>query len=169
MNPSSPRSHDRRGPRGRNSRPPRRDAAPGPARPPARKPSLWQKITSFFTGLFRGKSAARPSQARRPEGSAPRAQSRKPEAVDVTSPKLYVGNLSYRATENDLYELFNGVGQVQNAEIVTLRETQKSKGFGFVTMLTVDEAQRAVATLHDQLFMGRKLVVTGSKSGGARN
>lgn len=87
----------------------------------------------------------------------------------MTTPKLYIGNLSYDASESDLFELFRGVGQVQNAEVVTHKGTHKSKGFGFVTMLTVDEARRAVEKLHDQPFMGRKLVVNGSKSGGPRD
>jgi RNA recognition motif-containing protein len=84
--------------------------------------------------------------------------------VEVTSPKLYVGNLSFDATESDLTELFGGVGSVQNAEIVSHKATEKSKGFGFVTMNTVEEAKRAVETLHDKDFMGRKLVVSGAKT-----
>lgn len=83
----------------------------------------------------------------------------------MTSPKLYVGNLSYDATESDLLELFNGVGRVGNAEIVCHQYNEKSKGFGFVIMGTIDEARRAVAELHDKEFMGRKLVVSGAKSG----
>lgn len=84
--------------------------------------------------------------------------------VEVTSPKLYVGNLSYDAAEPDLADLFNGVGTVKNAEIATHRDNDKSKGFGFVTMATVDEARRAVTELHDKDFMGRKLVVSGAKT-----
>ena len=84
--------------------------------------------------------------------------------MEVSSPKIYVGNLSFDATEGDLSELFNGVGQVQNAEIVSNKYTQKSKGFAFVTMLTVEEARRAVTELHDKEFMGRKLVVSGAKT-----
>lgn len=93
---------------------------------------------------------------------------RKPEVVAVSSPKLYVGNLSFDATESDLFELFNGVGQVQNAEIVSHKYTQKSKGFSFVTMTSVEEAKRAVTELHDKEFMGRKLVVSGAKTGESR-
>jgi len=89
---------------------------------------------------------------------------RKPEAVEVTTPRLYVGNLSFDATESDLFELFNGVGQVQNAEVVSYRHNQRSKGFAFVQMLTIEEAKRAVAELHDKEFLGRKLVVSGAKS-----
>jgi RNA recognition motif-containing protein len=77
---------------------------------------------------------------------------------------LYVGNLSFDAAESDLSELFNGVGGVRNAEIVTHRDTEKSKGFGFVTMNSVEEAKRAVEELHDKEFMGRRLVVSGAKT-----
>src|SRR6266849_1393727 len=90
--------------------------------------------------------------------------SRKPESVEVTSPRLYVGNLSFDATESDLFELFNGVGHVQNAEVVSYRHNQRSKGFAFVQMQTIDEAKRAVDELHDKEFLGRKLVVSGAKS-----
>ncbi len=89
---------------------------------------------------------------------------RKPEAVDVTSPRLYVGNLSFDATESDLSELFSGVGQVVTAEVVSHKQTQRSKGFAFVQMQTIDEAKRAVTELHDKDFMGRKLVVSGAKN-----
>jgi hypothetical protein len=97
-------------------------------------------------------------------GSPSPRPARKPEAVEVTTPKLYVGNLSFDATESDLSELFNGVGGVRNVEIVTHRDTEKSKGFGFVTMNSVDEAKRAVTELNEKEFMGRRLVVSGSKT-----
>ena len=90
--------------------------------------------------------------------------SRKPEQVEVTSPRLYVGNLSFDATESDLFELFNGVGKVQNAEVVTYKHNQRSKGFAFVQMQSVEEARRAVTELHDKEFLGRKLLVSGAKS-----
>jgi len=53
---------------------------------------------------------------------------------------------------------------VQSAEIVTHKHNEKSKGFGFVTMSSVEEAKRAVDVLHDKEFMGRKLVVSGAKT-----
>jgi RNA recognition motif-containing protein len=80
-----------------------------------------------------------------------------------------VGNLSFDATESDLVELFNGVGIVQNAEIVSNRQTQRSKGFGFVQLQTIEEAQRAVSELHDKEYMGRKLVVSGAKAADRRD
>ena len=84
----------------------------------------------------------------------------------VESPRVYVGNLSYDVTEQDLQELFKGVGPVRNVEIVYNRTTHRSKGYGFVEMLHMDEAMRAVEVLHDQHFMGRKLTVSGAKSKG---
>lgn len=143
------------------------------ARPPAPK-TFWQKIAAFFAG---DSGTATPASEPARNGSRdsqrePRAQetaersrpSRKPESVEVTTPRLYVGNLSFEATESDLFELFNGVGQVQNAEVVTYKHNQRSKGFAFVQMLTVEEAQRAVQELHDKEFLGRKLLVSGAKS-----
>src|SRR3954454_22787963 len=132
------------------------------------KQTLWEKIVGFFSN---GKPApVRAEQPRRNGAtssaapSAPRASRKPPEQVEVTSPRLYVGNLSFDATESDLFELFNGVGKVQNAEVVTYKHNQRSKGFAFVQMLTVEEAQRAVAELHDKEFLGRKLLVSGAKS-----
>lgn len=102
--------------------------------------------------------------ARPPQSSSSKPTFRKPELVDVTSPRIYVGNLSFDATESDLFDLFSGVGSVQNVELVSHRETQRSKGFGFVQMQTIDEAKRAVTDLHDKPYMGRKLVVSGAKA-----
>ena len=131
-----------------------------PTRAPAKK-SFWEKITALFTA---GKPATRPMAPARSNGYEPSRSPRKPEAVEVTTPRLYVGNLSFEATESDLFELFNGVGAVQNAEVVTYKHNQRSKGFAFVQMLTVEEAKRAVQELHDKEFLGRKLVVSGAKS-----
>jgi hypothetical protein len=153
----------RGGSRRRGDNRPRHQNAP--LRAPAKK-SLLQRIMDLFTGG--GKPAARPvqrqSQPARNNGAELTRSSRKPEAVEVTTPRLYVGNLSFDATESDLFELFNGVGAVQNAEVVTYRHNQRSKGFAFVQMNTVDEAKRAVEELHDKEFLGRKLVVSGAKS-----
>ena len=100
----------------------------------------------------------------RAKSSSPARIVRKPEAVEVTTPRLYVGNLSFDATESDLTELFKGVGQVVSVEVVSHRQTQRSKGFAFVQMQTTDEAKRAVQELHDKEFMARKLVVSGAKN-----
>lgn len=159
-----------RGPRRSTSRSSKDRSEPRtPQRPPAKK-TFWQKLVSFFKPDTKPAGASpRPAYPSYNGGSAGTGRgetrtARKPELVEVTSPKLYIGNLSYDATENDLLELFNGVGMVKSAEVVTHKDTDKSKGFGFVAMSTVDEARRAVTELHDKPFMGRKLVVSGAKT-----
>ena len=163
---------------GRSGRPNSERRGGNGTKPPA-PASLWQKITAFFTGSKSAPVAKKSTFAEsssRPAASADRGDtrpksdsetprvSRKPEAVEVTTPRLYVGNLSFDATEGDLTELFNGVGQVVAVEVVSHRQTQRSKGFAFVQMQTVDEAKRAVLELHDKEFMARKLVVSGAKN-----
>jgi len=150
-------------------------------RGPAKKPSLLQRIIAFFTGKkaavkspARAAAPASNGRSRITVESQPRIQeeakpARKPELIEVTSPKVYVGNLSFDAAESDLFELFSGVGSVVNAEIVSHRETQKSKGFAFVTLASVDEAKRAVTELHDKEFMGRRLVISGAKTNDVRD
>lgn len=144
------------------------------------KKSLWQSIVAFFSGNGQrtrkpAPAASRNGSSENYQGQSPRPEraeraerterpARKPEPVEVTSPRLYVGNLSFDATESDLFELFNGVGHVQNAEVVSYRHNQRSKGFAFVQMQTIDEARRAVEELHDKEFLGRKLVVNGAKT-----
>jgi|SRR5205823_3738672 len=126
----------------------------------APKKTFWQRVAAFFGN---GKATKKSAIASR-NGAPQSRPSRKPEPIEVTSPRLYVGNLSFDATESDLFELFNGVGHVQNAEVVSYRHNQRSKGFAFVQMQTIEEAQRAVEELHDKEFLGRKLVVSGAKS-----
>jgi len=151
--------HSRGGSRRRGDRRQRPHAA---VAKPAKK-TFWQRIAAFFGN---NEPVRKPATASR-NGSQQQPQARpvrKPESVEVTSPRLYVGNLSFDATESDLFDLFNGVGHVQNAEVVSYRHNQRSKGFAFVQMQTVDEAKRAVSELHDKEFLGRKLVVSGAKT-----
>src|SRR6476660_4368833 len=76
---------------------------------------------------------------------------------------IYLGNLSYSATENTIRELFEGFGQVTTVKIVTDKLTGSSRGFGFVEMANDDEAQRAIAELNGKEFQGRKMVVNESR------
>ena len=78
--------------------------------------------------------------------------------------RLYVGNLSYDVVENDLTDLFKGFGNVKNVEIVYNKRTQRSKGFAFVQMVSIDDAKRATEVLHEQPFMGRNLIVNGART-----
>ena len=106
------------------------------------------------------------SPKRRERGERGESRSRGGDGSTVESNRVYVGNLSYDVTEQDLQELFKGIGGVRNVEIVYNRSTHRSKGYGFVEMLHKDEAVRSVEVLHDQHFMGRKLIVSGAKSKG---
>jgi len=148
--------HSRGGPRRRGDRRSRQQGAVAKAP----KKTFWKRLAALFGNGKGPKKAAAASR----NGSQQSRSARKPEPVEVTSPRLYVGNLSFDATESDLFELFNGVGHVQNAEVVSYRHNQRSKGFAFVQMQTIEEAKRAVEELHDKEFLGRKLVVSGAKS-----
>jgi len=155
----------RRSHRGRRRRPSHGATTTTPVTPPP-KPSFWQRIVAFFKGPVEEapKTGEKPVPSATTTTTTREKISRKPELVEVTSPKLYVGNLSFEAAESDLFELFNGVGQVKNAEVVCHKYTQRSKGFAFVQMTTIEEARRAVQELHDKEFLGRKLVVSGAKT-----
>src|SRR5262249_29621269 len=118
----------------------------------APKKTFWQKLAAIFSNGKTEKKAASVSRNGASQHQQPRPQ-RKPEPVEVSSPRLYVGNLSFDATESDLFDLFNGVGHVQNAEVVSYRHNQRSKGFAFVQMQTIEEAKRAVEELHDKEFL----------------
>jgi len=74
--------------------------------------------------------------------------------------KLYVGNLPFTATENELRELFGQHGAVQSAQIVTDRDTGQPRGFAFVEM---DNADAAITALDNQPFGGRNLKVNIAK------
>ncbi len=77
--------------------------------------------------------------------------------------KLYVGNLTYAVNESDLEALFSEFGTVQSAQIIVDRDTNRSKGFGFVEMGSDAEAQAAIDGLHDQEHNGRRLTVNEAK------
>lgn len=77
--------------------------------------------------------------------------------------KLYVGNLLYEVTEDDLKELFTQVGTVVSASIIRFPDTGRSKGFGFVEMENADDVQKAIDTMNGQDFKGRKLVVSEAR------
>lgn len=76
---------------------------------------------------------------------------------------IYVANISFRAREQDLKELFQQFGEVASAKIVTDRETGRSRGFGFVEMPNDSEAQQAIAQLNGKEFNQRNLVVNEAR------
>ena len=90
------------------------------------------------------------------------------------SMKLYVGGLSYNTTDKELEELFAEFGAVTSAQVIKDRDTGQSKGFGFVEMTEVKEAQEAIKNLNDKEVSGRTIVVNQARpqeprSGGGFN
>jgi cold-inducible RNA-binding protein len=78
------------------------------------------------------------------------------------SKRLYVGNLSFQTTENDLTSLFEQSGQVESVSIITDRDTGRSKGFGFVEMGS-DDADKAIAQFNGTELNGRSLTVNEAR------
>ncbi|HMJ07947.1 MAG TPA: RNA-binding protein [Pyrinomonadaceae bacterium] len=77
--------------------------------------------------------------------------------------KLYVGNLSFNTTNQDLNDLFGEVGTVESANVVEDRDTGRSRGFGFVEMSSAAEAETAIAQLNGKEVDGRELKVNEAK------
>ncbi len=77
--------------------------------------------------------------------------------------KIYVGNLSFRTTQQELEDLFTNYGNVQEAAVVTDRETGRSRGFGFVTMPEDGEANAAIEALNGTEVEGRTLTVNEAR------
>ena len=73
--------------------------------------------------------------------------------------KLYVGNLPYATTEDELKSHFSQAGTVTSVALIKDRATGRAKGFGFVEMATADEAQKAISMFNGQNFMGRSITV----------
>ena|SRR5512135_2102757 len=90
--------------------------------------------------------------------------------------KLYVGNLSYNVTEEQLRELFSQAGTIKDIALIMDRDTQRPKGFGFVEMTTQVEAQKAIEMFNEHELDGRRMTVNfarpkedrGSRGGGSR-
>ncbi|HVU07113.1 MAG TPA: RNA-binding protein [Verrucomicrobiae bacterium] len=75
------------------------------------------------------------------------------------STKLFVGNLSFNTTENEIHEAFSAHGTVVEANLMMDRMTGRSRGFAFVTMSTPEEAQKAIQALHGSTLSERQLTV----------
>jgi RNA recognition motif-containing protein len=77
--------------------------------------------------------------------------------------KLYVGNLAYSVSSDDLRELFSQVGQVQSATVISDKFSGQSKGFGFVEMASADEASKAIQQFNETELKGRNIKVNEAK------
>ena len=82
--------------------------------------------------------------------------------------KLYVGNLGFDVTQQELQDAFAEVGTVESAAVITERETGRSRGFGFVEMASEADAQTAIQTLDGREVKGRAIRVSPAQEGGGR-
>ncbi len=77
----------------------------------------------------------------------------------MSQTKIYVGNLSYDCSSNDLEGYFGQFGEITEVKLIIDRETQRSKGFGFITFASTEATQTAIDQANNAEFMGRKLRV----------
>lgn len=87
---------------------------------------------------------------------------------DIMENKLYVGNLPYTFSDDDMHRTFGEFGSVSSAKVVMDRDSGRSKGFGFVEMATAAEATAAIKALHGRDLGGRDMVVNVAKPMEAR-
>jgi cold-inducible RNA-binding protein len=78
--------------------------------------------------------------------------------------KIYVGNMSYDTSEDDLRKAFEAHGQVDSVKVITDRDTGRAKGFGFVEMSSDTEAKAAMEALNEKDFQGRSLKVNEARA-----
>ena len=145
-------------------------------------PKKKEGFISKLLGIFKGKkkpeakparqeitprTEVREREPRAERSERPRREDRPlkadPTPQEITTPKLYVGNHAYEAAESDLFDLFSKIGAVKNVEVAMDRRANRSKGFGFVEMETLDTAKQAAEKLNRTDFMGRQIVVSGAK------
>jgi cold-inducible RNA-binding protein len=77
--------------------------------------------------------------------------------------KLYVGNLSYSTTEQDLQEAFSKIGEVLSANLIVDQTNGRSKGFGFVEMASDEDADKAITSMNGSSFMDRTITVNEAR------
>jgi len=110
------------------------------------------------------KSCKKPEKKAQKKDDKP-FEKRKPHPAPADgSVEIYVGNLSYDMTEDQLRKEFEAYGKVTSARLITNRYNGKSKGFGFVQMPDRSEADKAVAALNDKDIMGRKMKCNEAKN-----
>jgi RNA recognition motif-containing protein len=85
------------------------------------------------------------------------------QRIEKMGTKLYVGNLSFRTTSEELREAFAAVGTVESASVIEDRDTGRSRGFAFVEMATPEEAAAAIEQFNGKDFGGRNLTVNEAK------
>ena len=128
-------------------------------------------VVGFVAGVVAAKAFCRcgGNKGQKAQG-ARRDAARKPapapvrQAIPAGSVEIYVGNLSYEMTDDDLRKTFSEFGTVDSARIVTNRFNDKSKGFGFVVMPNRPEAEKAIAALDEKEVLGRRMKVNEAQN-----
>ena len=82
---------------------------------------------------------------------------------NMNNNKLFVGNISFKMSENDLLDLFSQAGKVLSVAIPTDRDTGRKRGFAFVEMESDDDAQAAISALNGKTIQGREIIVNPSR------
>ena len=112
-----------------------------------------------------GKKSVKKADKPQKKGEEKPFEKRKPHPAPADgSVEIYVGNLSYDMTEDQLRKEFEAYGKVNSARLITNRFNGKSKGYGFVQMPVRAEAEKAVAALNDKDIMGRKMRCNEAKN-----
>ena len=132
-------------------------------------------VVGFVAGRLskggKGSNKKGADKGRREDG-ARKGEGRKPmpgieparQPIPAGSVEIYVGNLSYEMTDDDLRKLFGDYGTVSSARVVMNRFNGKSKGFGFVVMPNREEAEKAIAANSEKEYKGRKMRVNEAKN-----
>jgi len=94
---------------------------------------------------------------------AHRAESPIQRRIKTMSNRLFVGNLSFQITDNDLMQAFKPYGTVKEVKLMTDRDTGRSRGFAFIEMMSATDAQRAIEALHGASLDGRPLRVSAAE------
>jgi RNA recognition motif-containing protein len=109
------------------------------------------------------KKPQQPQQKQPQQRREPRPEPSRPQ-IPAGSVELYVGNLSYDMTEDQLRQTFEAFGKVDSVRVVTNRYNNKSKGFAFVVMPNRAEAEKAIAEMNDKEVMGRPMRVNEAQN-----
>ncbi|MDF1825376.1 MAG: hypothetical protein P1U68_12090 [Verrucomicrobiales bacterium] len=132
----------------------------GRPRRPEPKPTGFQKFIKAITfGLVDPTKSKK--KGGKPSGKRPQ---RRRIIEEPTTPRLYIGNLNYDLTDEELEAAFAPIGKVISAAVVRHGDSGRSKGFGFVEMTSVEDAKAAVSKLNDTELKGRQMLVSGAKA-----
>jgi hypothetical protein len=127
---------------------------------------LLNELSVFLTGVHGADSIGRVTRVVHKVGeSCPRVSKiqARSEYTASMAKKIYVGNLSFQTTEADLSTMFEAIGEVESVQIITDRDTGRSKGFGFVQMSDDAAAEKAIAQLNGKEVGGRSLTVNEAR------